>query len=231
MIHSTCEYLIYARNRGIDPNTVTFVPAQTFSPYMECLPTDINQMEIQNNLTIEVNPNFRYEDIFARILDVDNWEHLPRLQQFLFDFWIHEIFTVECLSGMTRQTFETGYLEYELLHGNLGWQYSKEWTLFNAKEQKQIMNQLMKLYATGDAVLLFGNALEAVYEDSYIYLLNQEQILIYIGAYENYSDKRKISFLQDMFLPMGAKVDIYWDRHFGILGIDETMILDEVELV
>ena len=40
----------------------------------------------------------------------------------------------------------------------------------------------------------------------------------------------KMQFVKDMFLPIGFELRIFWQYHFGIIGIDATMKLDEMAL-
>ena len=65
---------------GIKEADITFMPAKSFSPYMECLPVNINEIELKRSRTIEVNPNYRYEEIFGRLLSADNQGVLEELQ-------------------------------------------------------------------------------------------------------------------------------------------------------
>lgn len=42
--------------------------------------------------------------------------------------------------------------------------------------------------------------------------------------------KVRLQFLQDMFLPIDHQVYLFWEHHFGIIGVEETMVVDEVVL-
>ena len=33
-----------------------------------------------------------------------------------------------------------------------------------------------------------------------------------------------------MFLPVSFKVHLFWENHFGIIDVDETMEIDEIAL-
>lgn len=231
MIHSACEYMLYARENGIKEVDITFVPAKSFSPYMECLPVNINEIELKRSRTIEVNPNYRYEEIFGRLLSADNQGVLEELQRFLFDFWIHEVFGIERLSGMTKRAFAQKGCICEILQGYLGERYQQEFAALTEKEQEALMEQIYHLYSGGDGTILFGNALKIFFPDIYVYLLENEKILIYVGENENYISRERIAFLKDIFLPVGMQTDIFWNKHFGIFEIEETMLLDEIALI
>ena len=52
-------------------------------------------------------------------------------------------------------------------------------------------------------------------------------MLIYIGRTETAELRGQVDFLVSMFVPFDYKVHLFWDIHFGIMGVDETMGLDE----
>ena len=58
----------------------------------------------------------------------------------------------------------------------------------------------------------------------------QGQILVYVGVKEKEKDQKRLIFLQEMFLPVNYRVHLFWDHHFGIVDVDETMILEEMML-
>ena len=71
-----------------------------------------------------------------------------------------------------------------------------------------------------------------MYQDSFVYVSNEaaRQILIYVGEKETDGERERLVFLQDMFLPIDHQVYLFWEHHFGIIGVEETMVVDEVVL-
>lgn len=57
---------------------------------------------------------------------------------------------------------------------------------------------------------------------------NRKNLLIYLGAIKTEKLKRKIDMIIDMFLPINTEVDLYWDKHFGIMGVEATMVINEI---
>lgn len=231
MIHSPHEYILYAKDNGMKEADISFVPAKSFSPYIECQSESINQIKLEKNKKIEVNPFFRYESIFGELLAIDNDEILPELKEFVFDFWIHEIFHIEVLSGMTGKSFEKMFLMEEIIDGLFGTGAKREFELFNKREQTKLIYQMIHLYSGGDCSVLFCSALKIIFSDVYIYTLNKDKILLYVEEKESTVLKKKISFIKDIFLPIEMELDVFWDRHFGVFGVEETMVLDEIELL
>lgn len=92
------------------------------------------------------------------------------------------------------------------------------------------MLQLMKMYVCGSGAEIFRCAITYLFPDSCLYAMENKRILIYINQNENLDISRKIDISAGLFLPLGTETDIFWNKHFGIIGIDGTMILDEIEL-
>ncbi len=229
MIHSPHEYILYARENGMREADITFVPAKSFSPYIECQSDSINQIKLDKK--IEVNPFYRYESVFAELLAIDNDEILPELKEFIFDFWIHEIFQIERLSGMTGKSFEKMYLAEEIRNGLFGTKAQREFELFDTKEKSDLLYQMLHLYSGGDCRTLFCSTLKIICSNVFVYILNDDKILLFVEEKESTVLRKKISFIKDIFLPMKMEIDVFWNRHFGVFGIEETMVLDEIELL
>ena len=41
-------------------------------------------------------------------------------------------------------------------------------------------------------------------------------------------EQEKAAFLRELFLPMQEKVYYFYEHHFGIIGVGDTMVLDEM---
>lgn len=233
MLHSACEYLMYADRNEIDKELIEFVPASSFSPYMECLTNILNEIDIEDHQKnkVEVNPFFRYETIFSKLITADGQGELQELKDFLFDRWIHAIYDVERVTGMTKHSFCVSIMKEEILQGAWGPNIQKGFLLFDTKEQDDILENICKLYQGGDGQVLFCETLKRIFTDPFVYVLKEQQILIYLGERENARAKKKLQFLQSVFCPMNMTTDIFWNKHFGVVDIDETMLLDEIALV
>lgn len=231
MIHSPHEYILCAKENGMKETDLCFVPAKSFSPYIECQSESINQIKLEKNKKIEVNPFYRYESVFAKLLAIDNDAILQELKEFVFDFWIHEIFEIERLSGMTGKAFERMYLAEEIINGLFGARVRREFELFDKREQSDLLYQVIHLYSGGDCSVLFCNALKSIFLNIFVYTLNENKILLFVNENESTVLRKKISFIKDIFLPIEMELDVFWNRHFGVFGIEETMVLDEIELL
>ena len=44
-------------------------------------------------------------------------------------------------------------------------------------------------------------------------------------------ERERIQFLLDTFLPIGMRTEVFYLEHFGILDMEETMVIDKVLLI
>lgn len=122
------------------------------------------------------------------------------------------------------------YLAAELADNVLSDKCRQEWELFDSKEQEYIMAQLIELYDRGDNMTTFRNCISHIFPESFMYLHKKVSILLYPGIGKSRLVQRKIDAIIHIFLPIGTNVEIFWEKHFGVIGVEETMQLDEIEL-
>ena len=91
---------------------------------------------------------------------------------------------------------------------------------------------IFKLYQCGSSILLFREVMRDMYPDSFVYVSNDRirQVLVYIGVEETEVERIRMGFLQDLFLPIYFEVFLFWEHHFGIIGIEETMKIEDMVL-
>lgn len=230
MTHSVGEYILYAEKEQIKESELFFVPAKTFSPYMECVSKTLNQITIDDR-TVEVNPFYKYERIFAALLNSDDDGHYEEVKQYVFNFWIHEIYKAERLEGMTKFCFAYSEMLREMQGTEWGHNIKKMLESFEGEELERVAGNILKLYSGGEYFALFTSALKQFLPEAYVYMLDQKKVLIYAGQKESYQMKKKIQSLQGIFFPIESEMEIFWDRHFGVFDIGGAMRLDDVLMV
>ncbi|HBJ1646477.1 TPA: hypothetical protein LA462_000947, partial [Clostridium botulinum] len=58
-----------------------------------------------------------------------------------------------------------------------------------------------------------------------------KDIYIYLSEVEDKILKGKINAIINTFLPINMNVYLFWDKHFGILGSDNTMKIDDIVMI
>ena len=79
---------------------------------------------------------------------------------------------------------------------------------------------------------VFLDMVHGLVADSIVYHNNEEpdEILIYTGLKQERSLEQRIRFLIDTFLDIRYQVEIFYEYHFGVIGVEETMQIDEIAI-
>ena len=101
---------------------------------------------------------------------------------------------------------------------------------FNLDEQRKLASLLLLQYQVGSALSIFQKAVTQFYPDCLIYQVKNEPevILLYLGLPA--SEEPKIHALQELFLPIQYQLRVFWESHFGVIGVDATMCIDNIEI-
>lgn len=225
------DILLKADSQNIKKENITFKCAKTYSPYMEVAFEDLNKSEIDESLIVEINPYYRFFPIFKDIFDV-NFEESVELREVLFDILIHFLGNIDLKQGLSKQEYYKKYIMKDILNNIFSEKIKKNIQIFNDKEREILISNIMKLYTTGVSLELFKNVVNKMFEKSITYINqdNKKEILIYIGQKRTQELENKIDVLMDLFLHIDFKVFLYWQYHFGILGVEGTMKIENMVL-
>ena len=145
------ELAIQAQKRQMSLKDIQFYEGKPFSGYMELSFECMNETNIPYK--VEINPYYRYHDIFNYLLD-PSLEENPELIQVIFDLGIHHLIDIDVLMGMGRKEYYIAFLLCDIQVGHFGEEIQKSLNIFSIEEQKIIMNHLLKLYDTGEIIYL-----------------------------------------------------------------------------
>ena len=105
--------------------------------------------------------------------------------------------------------------------------------LFSSYEKKYNVLALMYVISSRNYREIFKWLFQEIYQDSIIYKSMDcaNELYIYVGSAETQEERKRVQFLLDTFLPIGVRTEVFYQEHFGILEVEETMILDKVLLI
>lgn len=91
---------------------------------------------------------------------------------------------------------------------------------------------MLRLYQTGEALYLIKDTLKNIFRNCFIYVKSEEndELLLYIHQKKTIENINKVQLIQEIFLPIGFQMEVYWQYHFGIIDVEETMMLDRIAL-
>ena len=221
------ELMISMMEQDKNPNTITFKKADIYSAYLELATEYVNEEDFEDYHEVEVNPYFRYHSIFQNLfLEKENLE----LKQTLMDILIHINFETDCLSGMNKRAFYQIFMEEACEKNCFGKNVTKRFQKLERDEKRKIADALVERYIVGNTKNLFIQQLCSFFPTVKIYFHQNQEILVYTAVKKNEERENKVILITKLFLPLQYGVQVYWKNHFGIIDLDETMILDEIEL-
>ncbi|MGN0330384.1 MAG: hypothetical protein ACI4D5_03995 [Kineothrix sp.] len=224
------EAALQADREGIPREKLVFVPLQDGSPYTEIGQEMINARQL-DRAEVGINPLYRFAGVFAEIFD-RNTEGYEKTRELLFRIFMQYMVQLDLRQGLSRQEYALRFLFRDIQEGVYGERAAEVICGIEQGKRRRLLQLILKLYRCGSSLHLFREVMRCMYPDSLVYASNEEvqQLLIYVGAEETPEEAGRLAFLRDMFLPVSQQVYLFWERHFGIIDVEETMVLDEMVL-
>lgn len=221
------ELLAKAKQQELNPTDITFIPAKEFSPYLEISFENLNDNNIPS--IVEVNPYYRFLTVFKDYFAPDYHDD-EKIRNELFNLIVHYLAELDTYMGMTKRDYEIIHTYEDILSGHYGDEMRDSFNLFNLPEKKIVASNLLKLHELSEGVYLFQKIIIKLYPKASIYgnLTDNDTLFVHLLVEENEEHKLKLKMLKTLFLPVYYELEIYWINLFGIIGVDASMILDEI---
>lgn len=225
------EVVLAAENAGINQEDIRFRHSMNGGPYMEVSLDALNQEDIRGIEEIEVNTYNRFYSIFHEMFLPESQEY-PSLRKSLANLIMHMIAANDVRSGMTKEEYHKKMLLQNILAGCFGEERKKYVTWFNNAQREVLLSGWLKSYQAGSSLSLFIHMIHAMIDNSVVYHGKDkpDEILIYTSLKNTIESEQKLSLLIDVFLPVRYQVSIFYEYHFGIIGVEETMVIDEIAI-
>lgn len=223
------DLVIKAERSGLAKQTIKFSAARIFSPYLELSLKYLNTPEVPPQ--VEVNPYYGYYEIFKELFDINNSEE-TELRNTLFDIIIHFLADIDRNQGLNKRDYYLKFILQDIEAGLFGKQNSVRIKLFDRDEKEIIAGNILRLYELGEAVYLLTDTLRKIFKKPFIYANPEEkdELIIYIDQKESRTAQEKMELIKEFFVPVRFQTEIYWKNHFGIIGLDEIMRIDDIVL-
>lgn len=223
------DVMLKADSQDIKREEIRFKKAESCSPYMELSFKYLNQSELEYPLVVEINPYYRFFSIFKEIFDPD-MGFKKELRESVFDITVHYLARQDLRQGMSRHEYYSRFIERDIENGVFSEDIRKAIKLFDEDEKRRVVNAVWSLYKTGESIRLFKKTVSSIFPKASIYKNadRKKEIIIYMNKEENISDRKKIDTLAELFLQLDFEMLLYWRRHFGVIGVDETMKTGEM---
>ena len=218
------EVVLAAEKNGIRGADLQYEVPEVRSPYLEVSFYDLNTQTVEQTV-VEVNPFYRFFDIFSEILDINQKEYEKTI--------FHYLALTDLRMGMSKKDYYLKFLAEELESGQFGSKAKAAMRLFSRYEKRYLVLALMDVVASRNYLEIFKWLFQEIYINSMIYVSMDcaNELYIYVGSAETQEERERVQFLLDTFLPIGMRTEVFYLEHFGILDMEETMVIDKVLLI
>lgn len=222
------EAVLQAEKHGRDRDNLRFIEASDPNPYIEVSVIDLNQESPEED-KVEINPLYRLGDILGQLFNC-NIKGYAQLRGIFFDICMHQIVRLDLREGLSKEDFYHNLIIHDIEDGMYGQIARYRFSLFSKVEKKHIARFYLQLLKTGNYLEEFRNVMLRIYPQVFIYENNETvyELLVYLGMKESKEERERTAFLREMFLPLQETVHWFYEHHFGIIGVDETMLVDEM---
>lgn len=216
---------------GINMEQIRFAQAKEASPYLELSLEYLNQKELDKSGTVEVNTYYRFYEIFKEMFQPDLQEY-PELRAALTNLILHMLAENDVISGMTRAEYQKKMLAECVRKNCFNADIRKAFELFEGKQRQILLGGWLRCYCSGNSLALFTDMVHQLISDSIVYHSNKapNKILIYTSMKETREAESRIFLLTEIFLDIYYEADVFYEYHFGMIGVVETMIIGDIAL-
>ncbi len=229
------DMALRAYEQGMEEEKLLFVQAKEYSPFFEQSFPCINERHVETEV-IELNLLYRFADIFQEILapeslGLEDGEYAQFCRYFI-DAALHAILYTDLRHGLTRRELYIHKILEELKNGTFWRGMMADFDMIERAKQGRFAALVLRQMETGSSLQIFRKGVLILYPDAMLYQIKKEpkKLLLYIRNPKTEREEHQLQFVQDMFLPVGFTLRVFWQYHFGIIGAEGTMKLDEMAL-
>lgn len=224
------DIALKAQQQGKREEELLFCQAREYSPFYEQAFSCLNETKVEEAV-IELNLLVRFAEIFQYILPEDNRQY-PQFEKYLIDAALHMILHADIYHGVSKRDIYIRKLTQEIENGTYWKRAAEEFKLIPFEKRSRIATLVLNQIQTGASVMTFRRALLVLFPNAVLYQIKAERkkLLLYLKMDKNKTDERMLQLIEDMFLPVSYHLRVFWKYHFGIIGVDDTMKIDEIAI-
>ena len=224
------DIALKAQQQGKREEELLFCQAREYSPFYEQAFSYLNETKVEEAV-IELNLLVRFTEIFQYILAEDNRQY-PEFEKYLIDAALHMILHADIYHGVSKRDIYIRKLTQEIENGTYWKRAAEEFKLIPFEKRSRIATLVLNQIQTGASVMTFRRALLVLFPNAVLYQIkaDRKKLLLYLKMDKNKTDERMLQLIEDMFLPVSYHLRVFWKYHFGIIGVDDTMKIDEIAI-
>lgn len=224
------DIAIRARQQGKREQDLFFRQAKEFSPFYEQSFSCLNESKVTAD-EVELNLLFRFADIFQELL-ANEEEDMQELKAYLIDAALHVILHADLYHGLTKKEVFMRKMTEELERGIFWNAAAEEFRIIEPEKRSRIAALVLSQIQTGSSLRIFRRALLILFPDAVLYQMRSERkrLLLYLPQEKTNSEDQRLQLIWDLFLPVSYELRVFWKYHFGIIGVDASMKMDEIAI-
>lgn len=193
-----------------------FVEKKPLSPYLE--------VGFNDEKNCGVNPLPRFDEIFSPLAEKNFAEKFRPLENCLF----HYLAKLDLSAGLHRVSVLEMQLDEEI-RGNFFGERAAELYLSLTEDERRIFLVFLQRHEAAQGLeTFFFDAASEFFPRSKFYFREWERKFLFCVPFPQTPHNEKLMALLIFFLfDMGVDYEIFWNEHFGIIGDDDTIKLDE----
>lgn len=202
--------------------------ADAVSPYYELGPKEPRRNETD---TAAYNAMCRYGAVFEPMLSGEHTD--GELDDFFFDIISRFLIYVDLKEGLSVPEYRRRNTMEALLSGIYGERVRALYDQLPPEKRYRLASYVCVMEAGEPSVFLFGKTLLDLLGTGVLYQDKEDHnfLILYVGRKKNEADLNATELIQALLLPVGKRLRIMWETHFGILKETETMRYDAIELL
>ncbi len=205
-----------------------YIIGKQLCPYMEVINSD--------EKIVQVNPLLRFSKIFSSVLEEDNGaqgvkyideEELNKIVNIIF----HYLAQLDMVKGLDTSQRVMEMIRNEIESGIWGDEIQKLWDRLSQNDREYI------LYTLGHRVQNnnYSTFMEAIGRlfplSSLCYEEKTSLFYLYVGAKETDYNNTKMALIIKLFWTLNSNLKIIWNYHYGIIGCEDTMHIDSIQII
>lgn len=208
--------------------SIRFLQAKSFSPYSEY---SKNWIKEENGIReITLNALYRYEPVIQPLLrNLDSDVN----KEWLFDIYVHYLTELEYRNGMDVQELHRRKYLADLKSGAYGKEIAEVFDACEKDDQYMIATTMQKQLDNRESVYLFCDCLVQVMHGGVVYKnrQNNKELLFYYNETKTEERYDRIEMIKELFLPLSYELRVFWKSHFAVLGYQQTLEIDAIEIL
>ena len=220
-------------DNGLEKEKIRFVKSRMISPYFELNQENINDVMSEENsrgYLIETNPFFRFDDIYSVLLNPDTETEDKNLKESLMNITLHLLGNFDLYEGQTKKDFYCKEIVRNMESGTMGKKVKENFLFLNMKEKLSIAEVFLEYNEGRNQIRCLKKIVKKFFPESIVYdnKYSDENIVIYLGYKKNAKTRKITAIINELFIPLGLKPKYFYEHHFGVLGIEETLMIDSM---